>query len=640
MGSLNYSRPFEPPVRPALLPLPPGAVEPAGWLRDWCLAARDGYTGHMDEVDPEFQRAWAVDHQMTGERLNWPQGAWPYEGGGYWFDGLAKLAAVLHDDSLAAQARRRLDVVCERMGPDSILFLWWLNRQRAADRESVRIGDEWPMWACGLLGRALVGYHAATGDPRALAGLETAYSSGSELVRMGWAMSNPWPAFDTWTLTGNPTIAATLTDVFAPEGGAWGWNRYRVPPDPTPGAEVNDHVVHFLESTTPWALGYLWTGERAFLDTALAWHDLLDRVAMQPSGVPVSDEYWGPTGAFRGSETCDVAGYLWSQCALLGLSGEGRLADRAERAFFNAAPATVGRDFRSHVYFQSPNRLADGSPDYPHGPRASGNSYRATHHPLCCTAALNRSLPNYVVHMWLATQDNGLAAAHYGPCRVTALVADRVPVTLDCRTDYPFDEVIEIAVSPAQPAAFPLWFRLPGWCAAPELSVNGERVGALPDEHGFARLEREWRAGDTVRLVFPMSASVSTGYDANADGAPYATVSYGPLLFALPLAELDGPNVPDPDARWRYALEVDEPDLTVERRPLPATWDWPAAAPLTLGVNAVPIAWELDATRPRLPSAPSPATGPRERLTLIPYGCAKFRLSMFPVAAPAAAGGL
>ena len=103
-GQVNYGRPFEPPTRPAFIPLPPGAVEPEGWLRDWCLAARDGYTGHMDEYHVEFQRAWAVDHTMTGDRLAWPRGAWPYEGGGYWFDGLVRLGYVLHDDALVQQA--------------------------------------------------------------------------------------------------------------------------------------------------------------------------------------------------------------------------------------------------------------------------------------------------------------------------------------------------------------------------------------------------------------------------------------------------------------------------------------------------------------------------------------------------------
>ena len=37
-GKGNYGRPFEPPTRSAFIPLPPGAVEPEGWLRDWCLA--------------------------------------------------------------------------------------------------------------------------------------------------------------------------------------------------------------------------------------------------------------------------------------------------------------------------------------------------------------------------------------------------------------------------------------------------------------------------------------------------------------------------------------------------------------------------------------------------------------------------
>ena len=142
-----------------------------------------------------------------------------------------------------------------------------------------------------------------------------------------------------------------------------------------PGTTVdNAHVVEFIESTTPWAVGYLWTGDARYLQAAVGWHDLLERVAMQPHGVPVSDEWYGPTGAFRGSETCDVAGYVWSQICLLSVTGEGRMADRLERAFFNAGPATVSRDFKTHVYFQSPNRFANLSPDFP--ARAPGRRRR------------------------------------------------------------------------------------------------------------------------------------------------------------------------------------------------------------------------------------------------------------------------
>ncbi|MBN2296927.1 MAG: glycoside hydrolase family 127 protein, partial [Pirellulales bacterium] len=335
------------------------------------------------------------------------------------------------------------------------------------------------------------------------------------------------------------------------------------------------------------------------------------------------------------TETCDVAGYIWSQIMLLIVSGRGDMADRAERAFFNAGPATVARDFRTHVYFQSPNRVVDNSPPSPHGPGASGCSYKTTHMPLCCTAALNRILPNYVMHMWMATCDNGLAATHYGPCKVSALAADGVPVEIVCRSDYPFNDVIEMSVNPAREATFPILFRIPGWCKNPELIVNGAGLQVMPDAKGFVRTERIWKPGDTVRLRFPMSVSVQTGRDNNAEGAPYASVSYGPLLFSLPIADIQNPNTPDPAAKWKYALDSQGEqlgqDIVVERNSMPAKWDWPLASPLRLKANGVAIDWNPTPQAPRLPPKPIVEAKAPERITLIPYGCTKFRVSMFPI---------
>ncbi|MHB8969489.1 MAG: beta-L-arabinofuranosidase domain-containing protein [Pirellulaceae bacterium] len=658
-GKVNYARPFAPPTRPAFIPLPPGAVEPAGWLRDWCLAARDGYTGHMDEYDDEFKRAWAADHQMTGEGLLWYKGAWPYEGGGYWFDGLARLGYALHDEDLIQQAKRRLDAVADHMRPNGILFLWWLDKNNPADRKAIKAAlDGWPLWACGQLGRAMAAYYASSGDKQILKALETAYSGDTDCLRsITGNMSNVWPAFDTYAWTGNKAIADALTAMFDKEhpGLKPNLNRYRTAPDLQPGTAVeNQHVVEFIESTTPWVVGYLWTGDASYLQAALGWHDLLERIAMQPNGVPVSDEWYGPTGAFRGSETCDVAGYVWSQMCLLAVSGEGRMADRAERAFFNAGAATVSRDFKTHVYFQSPNRFADGSPDFPHGPRAGGGSYQPKHSPLCCTAALNRIVPYYVTQMWMATYDNGLAATCYGPCKVTGLTADRVPVEIVCNTDYPFNETIEMSVKPAREAAFPLWLHIPGWCANPELSVNGAAVQVEQNAKGFACVLRSWKPGDTVRLHLPMTAVVQTGRDISqgapytgehkpttvkipeqqgTQGSPYATVSYGPLLFALAMPDTRDANTADPSARWKFALDVQNPQISVERQAMPNRWNWPLESPLKLQVNAATIDWNPAPEAPGLPDQPIVQEQPSEKITLIPYGCTKFRISMFPVTA-------
>jgi uncharacterized protein len=628
---VNYARPFEPPTRPAFIPLPPGAVEPAGWLRDWCLAARNGFTGHMDDYDAEFKRAWAPDHKMTGDGLLWFKGAWPYEGGGYWFDGLTRLGFALHDEALIEQAKNRLYAVADHMNPNGLLFLWWLDRNSPGDRKAVNAAlGGWPLWACGLLGRAMTGFYAGSGDKHVLETLEMAYGADTNCLRaITGSMSNPGPAFDTFCWTGNQGIAGALDAMFKKEGGGLlpSLNRYRTVPDLTPGTVVdNAHVVEFIESTTPWAVGYLWTGDTRYLQAAVAWHDLLERVAMQPSGVPVSDEWYGPTGAFRGSETCDVAGYVWSQVCLLSVTGEGRMADRLERAFFNAGPATVSRDFKSHVYFQSPNRFANLSPDFPHGPRAGGGAYLSKHSPLCCTAALNRIVPWFVTHMWMATYDKGLAATCYGPCKVTALVADHVPVVIVCKTDYPFNDIIDISVQPTRETVFPLDFHIPGWCAAPSLSVNGSALTVERSARGFARVNRTWKPGDTVQLRLPMTASVQTGRDTasgppydgahrvtpvtipeqpKTGGVPYASVSYGPLLFALPIPDATDANTPDPSARWQFALDVQDPGLTVERAAMPARWDWPLKAPLKLRANMVEIAWNPDPKAPRLPASAS-----------------------------------
>jgi hypothetical protein len=218
---------------------------------------------------------------------------------------------------------------------------------------------------------------------------------------------------------------------------------------------------------------------------------------------------------------------------------------------------------------------------------------------------------------------------------VSALAGDGVRVQITCRTDYPFNESIEMTVTPEKPAAFPLSLRIPAWCKSPTVSVNGTSIDATPDAKGFVRLQRSWKEGDTIRLQFPMSVQVATGTDKNLKpAAPYATVSYGPLLFALAIPDSKNANTPDPAARWNFALDLagDKAgtDVTVERGAMPARWDWPLESPLKLRAAAVSFDWKPthDAA---LPTAPVAATGEATKITLIPYGCTKFRVSMFPV---------
>jgi hypothetical protein len=649
-GQVNYGRPFETPTRPAFIPLPPGAVEPQGWLRDWCLTARDGYTGHMDDFDVAFKQAWAADFTPRGEQLAfWDKGAWPLEGGGYWFDGLVKLAYALHDDFLLKEAKTRLNVVVDHMNANSILFIWWLNRNKPADMSEHEAGysEWWPLWSTGFMGRSLAADYEASRDPRVLQALQWAYDSDENWLRHRSAQTNMYPAVETYTWSGNPKIQASLTELFEKRVNKSMPGKpveigmpfsIVMPDDKSPWYEQAGHYTYkdgewitsdkvhgvmFNELSSPWALGYLWTGKREFLDAVCRYYDLMERDSMLPYGVMVADEFCGPAGGNRGTETCAVSAYMWSQIELLRISGRAVMGDRMERAFFNAGPATVSRDFTRHIYMHSANRVT---------PAGGTRDFKRTHWPLCCTANLNRFLPNYVVHMWMATYDNGLAAAFYGPNKVSALVADRVPVELTTQTDYPFGESIEIGVKLAHHARFPLSFRIPGWCQKASIAVNGTAIPTAPDANGFVRIERGWKSGDTIHLQFPMSPRVTTGHDANEGGAPYAAVNYGPLNFVLPIADLQDENTPDPAARWKYALdspsEGADSGIQVERAAMPAHWNWPLESPLKLRVPVQSVEWD-GKTLPAKPAADS-GRAP-ESVTLVPYGCTKFRVALMPV---------
>ncbi len=59
---------------------------------------------------------------------------------------------------------------------------------------------------------------------------------------------------------------------------------------------------------------------------------------------------------------------------------------------------------------------------------------------------------------------------------MTAKVAGGVSVTITENTDYPFSDTITFTLALASPTAFPFTVRIPGWCSAPALTVNGSAV--------------------------------------------------------------------------------------------------------------------------------------------------------------------
>jgi len=642
----NYARTSQPRIKPAFMPLPPGAVQPAGWLRDWAESARDGITGHLDEYHPVFADAW------KGIPVHAPNAApdgtgWPLEQCSYWLDGLVRLGYVLHDEPLIQKAKARLDLVVDGVNRGGPSFIYW----------KTNLPDGFNSWAHSHMGRALIAYYEATGNQRILDALDTAYrnypvpmgSLGLTDVNVS-GLCNLDALLETYSFTGDnrlldrarlaiqrPEIDATIHDWLA-------------------GKFNPCHTVCVYEIIRLPALLYLWTGRQDYLQASRKAFRWLEHDHQLPYGVASGGEFLSSVGAFRLTETCDVSASLWSMLWMYRITGESPWGDSLEAEFFNATPVPIARDFQTICYYQSPNRLQPESlpKGHPLCPGPGCLRYTRLGYPgvLCCVGNVNRIIPNYIMHMWMATADQGLAATLYGPCVVHALAGPRVPVELVCQTSYPFEDHLQIRVTPERPASFPLDFRVPGWCSRPQFRVNQARFLSAPDQHGFVRIERTWKPGDVLTLELPMPVRTVRGYETEYPSPavnknyfgyqppevfqprrlPYESIYYGPLLFALPLPDLDA-NTLSPNARWQFALDNDPGrkgrDITIERTSMPPKWNWPLKAPLALKVPARDIEWKPTEAQ-ALPSGPKEGEQ-AESIELVPYGCTKFHVSMFPV---------
>jgi hypothetical protein len=244
--------------------------------------------------------------------------------------------------------------------------------------------------------------------------------------------------------------------------------------------------------------------------------------------------------------------------------------------------------------------------------------------------------PYYVEEMWAATPDSGLVATLHGPSRVTAQVADGTAVTINAETAYPFTDTITFTVTTPKALAFPLYLRIPGWCAGPTITVNGSAVAATAGP-SYARISRTWTTGDRVVLRLPMQARTRT-WPANHNAV---SVDFGALTFSLAITEnwsrIGGTDAwptteVRPGSAWNYGLSTLNFAVTtgLGNAADPFT---PANAPIriTTGAQKIP-AWKADPDQIVTPlqDSPTPSAEPAETVTLIPMGAARLRITSFP----------
>lgn len=240
------------------------------------------------------------------------------------------------------------------------------------------------------------------------------------------------------------------------------------------------------------------------------------------------------------AETCaSIALVLFAQ-RLLEIEADAEYADVIERALYNGILSGVGSAGDRFFYG---NRLTV----YPHS-AAGAHEHTADRRRewfgcACCPPNLARLLAG--IGNYMASTAPGTLYVHlYGAADLTATVAGTT-VRLRQRTAYPWRDTVRFTLDLPTPQTFTLALRLPGWCRAPKIAVNGVAVDLAPIcRRGYACIEREWRRGDRVELRLPMPVERVEAHPRVRMDCGKAALQRGPLVYCLEQVD-NGPELAD-----------------------------------------------------------------------------------------------
>ncbi|HZN40484.1 MAG TPA: beta-L-arabinofuranosidase domain-containing protein [Planctomycetota bacterium] len=286
------------------------------------------------------------------------------------------------------------------------------------------------------------------------------------------------------------------------------------------------HAYSHLNTAGGAAIAYELTGVRAYLDTAVAAHDLFSQQQAFATGGFGPDEQLLPehdllrrlSETHHSAETQCGAWAVFKLCKrLLRITGDARYGDWIERQCYNAIAATIPSSPDGRVFYYS-DYCSTGASKFLHREQWT-----------CCSGTRPQAVAEVVDLVFLRAGDD-LCVNLFVPATAHFTVGG-AQVTVVQRTSFPADDRIELEVACQAPVTFGLWVRVPGWLQAGitaslgDAPVRGE-VGAL----NWWRTSREWRPGDrlTLRLPVPLWTAPLL-----RDQATPAAILAGPVVLAV-----------------------------------------------------------------------------------------------------------
>lgn len=588
-------------------------IKPKGWIKRQLEIQAEGLSGNLDKIWPDVRdSAWIGGNCEGWERVP------------YWLDGFIPLAYLLENDDMISRSKKYIDAIISSQRQDG-----WICPCKDDERKT------YDTWAVQLISKVLVVYYECSGDGRIPSVIYNILKNYYELLKNGTIELFNWGKFR-WFET---FIAINFLYKTYKED----WLRDLAKILKEQGADYNDYVELWKRPINHWKfethivnIGMMLKSEAVscdilnmpYTDNAEHLRSILDKYNGTVYESFTGDECLSGVSAIQGTELCAIVEQMYSYELLYAYTGDSKWAQRLEVLAFNALPATISEDMWTHQYDQLSNQIScekfHGSPIF------STNGKEAHLFGLepnfgCCTANFGQGWPKFALSAFMH-KDNTIINSVMVP---SELNADGICITL--QTDYPFKNSAKYNISSQKDFKFVI--RIPSF--AKNVKINGK---------AFCDNEIEFN-------IMSGNSEISVEFDAVPyfENRPHGlnAVKYGSFIFALPIQyktkmreyEKDGvvrkypycdyELIPQSD--WNYAFA--SKDISVEINDvteIPFSSDNP---PIMITANLQKIDWgfeeRYDTVCAKIPHSTEP-TSEEIQTRLIPYGCAKLRMTELP----------
>jgi hypothetical protein len=393
---------------------------------------------------------------------------------------------------------------------------------------------------------------------------------------------------------------------------------------------MSTHIVNMTMMLKSEAVSHELLGKE-YTDNAEKLCEILDKYNGTVFEGFTGDEVLSGLDPTKGTELCAVVEQMYSYEEIFAHTGDNKWAERLEVLAFNALPATISEDMWTHQYVQMNNQIA--CQKFPGKSLFRTNNSEAHLFGLepnygCCTANFNQGWPKLALSAFMYN-DECVASVLPIPSQ---LKTKDISITLE--TNYPFENTLKYTVDAKKDFKFEI--RLPK--DAENIVVNGQ------SETQSHLVFNRTKGG---KREFVISFDFTPHFEKYAYDLNY--VKYGNLVFSLPIEvekimheyEKDGvvrkfpycdyELIPKSD--WNYAFA--DTSLKIEIKTVGNIPFSQSEPPITIKANLQKIDWGLEDgyenVCAKIPQSRTPVSAVEE-LSLIPYGCAKLRMTLLPFA--------